>query len=269
MVGEKYAIIVYLRFIANKKTLRYLNEEDNGKLTLIKRIGVELRQKNNDDASTVTQNIPVSFAISHRKKSDVTVSLNIISKGTFESPQYQIIAHPSELSDNYQYSFYQKVESNESQFEWESILDKSNSNELIDSPKIQTSSLSSYKIFYRVELYKDNTYISSSTYSINESKGDKKEEKTIIEDENKSKIWIPIVISVVAICLIGGIGWGIWRFIIKRKKIVYEKQEDKEIELPNEKDGPKSKRSNMCFIQTEKIKVNHQKGRINEETLPD
>ena len=75
----------------------------------LKKIGVELQQKQNNEKSKVIQKLSDTFTIKYKIASKPSVSLKIEQLGSFNKPKFQLFDFVNTNSQsNLQYAFYRK-----------------------------------------------------------------------------------------------------------------------------------------------------------------
>ena len=89
-VREKYSLPLYIKYSPLKGARRRLEEETEK--IIIKKIGVELQQKQNNEKSKVIQKLSDTFTIKYKIASKPSVSLKIEQLGSFNKPKFQLFA---------------------------------------------------------------------------------------------------------------------------------------------------------------------------------
>ena len=162
---------------------RNLNEIKNKK-SLIKKIEISMCPTEScTQKQFVKQSIPIEIYTKVSEGSRGNIELDISSKGTFELPKYKLSAKPDENNLDSQYMFYRKINDNE----WEKISNKSNINEIEDSPLIsdEIKSLGKYTIHYKVEGYSNERIFAGDGISV---------EETLKKKKNKNLLSIIFII---------------------------------------------------------------------------
>ena len=253
--GEKYSLTLYIKYFPLKGARRRLEEET--KKIIIKYIGVELQQKQNNEETKVIQKLSDIFTIKYKVAAKPSVTLKIEQIGSFNKPQFQLFAFVDDINtqSNFQFAFYRKKQTEIGFVEIQSI---SNISQMIDVPftEEEVKTLSDYSIDYRVELYQSNIFISSTESTVKEIKPNNSSDINPVEDD-KFPLWGIILLSILSISLLSLVGYLLYKYII-HKKLTTSEIIHREIQLTEEKPHsfPNTERSNTPVIKGEVINVN-------------
>ena len=232
-VGESYTEILYFHF--EPSTTRRL-AESKGRTIITKLLaGIDLTSTQGE--TKVTQEISTPFVIYYPDGTSETrpgVKLAIANSGSFAKPIFTVIAtidpSPQDPTKTYLYKFYRRVSGVNPSTLMSLIQGPEPKNIVSDDQPLteeQTSSVTSYEVAYRVELYEENssTFIASATIEyLTQLPTDEEDTTTTIttKEKNKFPIWAAVLIAVLGTALVIFIGVIIYKFISKKTTTHYQ-----------------------------------------------